>query len=112
MIPQLQDVSNGGGIGRVGPTILVDLGNVRCRHPILGLVKREQEMVVTLGSLGDLEKFTTAIGGAELGVSILIVFDEIEGLGTGLTINRDSRPSNVLVRSLPRLRFDSNGYLT
>tara|TARA_Y100000287_G_scaffold182043_1_gene178966 strand:- start:307 stop:645 length:339 start_codon:yes stop_codon:yes gene_type:complete len=112
MIPQLQDVSNGGGIGRMGPSILVDLGNIRCRHPILGLVKWEQEMVVTLGSLGDLEKFTTAVDRAELGVSILIMLDEIEGLSTGLTGNLDSRPSNVLVRSLPCLWFDRNGYLS
>ena len=112
MIPQLQDVSNGGGIGRMGPSILVDLGNIRCRHPILGLVKWEQEMVVTLGSLGDLEKFTTTVDRAELGVSILIMLDEIEGLSTGLTGNLDSRPSNVLVRSLPCLWFDRNGYLS
>ena len=69
-------------------------------------------MIVTLGSLGNLEQPLATIDRTELGMSILIMLDEIEGLGAGLTGNRDSRPSNVLVRSLPCLRFDCDGYLT
>ena len=69
-------------------------------------------MVISLGSLGDLDEFLTALGGTEMGMAILIMLDQIERLGTSLTSNLDSRPSNTLVRSLVCLRFDGNGYLT
>ena len=69
-------------------------------------------MVVALGSLRYFEQPLTTVNGTELGVSILIVLDQIERLGTSLTGNLDRRPSNVLVRSLPCLWFDRNGYLT
>ena len=68
-------------------------------------------MVVALGSLRYLEQPLATTNGTELGVSILIVLDQIERLGTRLTGNLDSRPSNVIVSTLVGLRVNRNGYL-
>lgn len=68
-------------------------------------------MIVPLGSFGNPEQPLTTVNGTELGVSILIVLDQIERLGTGLTGNLDSRPSNMIVRTLVGLRVNRNGYL-
>jgi len=68
-------------------------------------------MVVALRSFGNPEQPLATVNGTELGVSILIVLDQIERLGTGLTSNLDSRPSNMIVRTLVSLRVNSNGYL-
>ena len=111
MIPQLKNVGNRGGMAGVHPTILVELRHIGCRHPFSRFIEREQKMVVTLRSFGNLEQPLTTVNGTELGMSILIVLDQIERLGTGLTSNLDSRPSNMIVRALLSLRVNSNGYL-
>ena len=111
MIPQLENVSNRRGMTGVHPTILVELRHIGCRHPFSRFIERKQEMVVALGSLRYLEQPSATTNGTELGVSILIVLDQIERLGTGLTGNLDSRPSNVIVSTLVGLGVNRNGYL-